>query len=142
MEELYMAAMESASESQKELLQEINEFGLYPRRLKTSATEAATGERIAEAKLAKALSYQLPAMGAACAAYLDALKVSKRKVIKVADIPENATDDDNEDILFRDAMDPVVAAKKCRTICASPSDVSLPDIGDGLSFKADGGKAQ
>ena len=39
-------------------------------------------------------------------------------------------------------MNPVVAAKKCRTICASPSDVSLPDIGDGSSCKADEAKAQ
>ena len=109
MEELYKRAMESGSESQRELLQEINESGLYPRRLNASATQAATDERKAEAKLAKALSKQLPGMGAACAAYLDALKESKRRVtIEIRAQREgegNAVDDANNDSLFRSAME-------------------------------------
>ena len=36
--------------------------------------------------------------------------------------------------MWNEKSNPVVAAKKCRTICANPSDVSLPDMS---SFKAD-----
>jgi hypothetical protein len=60
MEKLFTMAMRSASDFQKQLLQEIKASGSYPRGLNASATKAASGDRRAEAELAKKVSYQLP----------------------------------------------------------------------------------
>ena len=82
MEERFTMAMESASDSQKQLLQDIKALGSYPRGLNPSTTKTASDDRKAEAALAKKVSYQLPQMDSASKAYFEALEKKPRAALQ------------------------------------------------------------
>jgi hypothetical protein len=82
MEKLFTKALRSASDSQKQLLQEIKASGSYPRGLNASTAEAASDDRRAEAELAKKVSYQLPKLDSASKAYFEALEKNPRAALQ------------------------------------------------------------